>query len=174
MRENHYDILGLTPNATQSEIQKAWLKASRIHHPDMQTGNAAIFRLAEAAYVILGKPEARAEYDRRLNQPLDRPVETVTPCETPATVKPTTPAAADAPGARDVPQRFTPGLPAGDGFYWWPNSSAVEDADFVDQNDANLWHRVPHGVHLIMDRKLNEARRKLNPTKRFIFWRSRR
>lgn len=37
--KSHYDVLGLTPKATQSDIKSAYYKLSKIHHPDKSSVN---------------------------------------------------------------------------------------------------------------------------------------
>ncbi|KAJ9582128.1 hypothetical protein L9F63_003523 [Diploptera punctata] len=65
--KNHYDSLGLTPNATQADIKTAYYKLSMQYHPDKNRGseNAAdIFRDITTAYEILGNLKLRKLYDK--------------------------------------------------------------------------------------------------------------
>ncbi len=57
-----YELLGLTPEATQEEIRQAYRRLVRTVHPDMG-GSAALFRLVQQAYETLGDPTERAAYD---------------------------------------------------------------------------------------------------------------
>jgi curved DNA-binding protein CbpA len=57
-----YEILGLTPEATDAEIKAAHRRAVKTHHPDAG-GNPRRFQQAQRAYDILSDPERRARYD---------------------------------------------------------------------------------------------------------------
>lgn len=52
---NNYQILGISQNATQDEIKKAFRKLAHIYHPDKSTGNAEKFKEINNAYQILIK-----------------------------------------------------------------------------------------------------------------------
>lgn len=60
--KDYYSILGLSPEASLSEIKKAWRSAARAHHPD-QGGDEAQFKLSLEAFMILGDEEQKAQYD---------------------------------------------------------------------------------------------------------------
>ena len=51
-----YEILGISPAASEAEIKKAYYRLSRLHHPDKQ-GNEAYFKEIVLAYEMLVKPE---------------------------------------------------------------------------------------------------------------------
>ena len=62
-----YDSLGVSKDATQDEIKKAYRKLVRQHHPDKNPGDAAAeakFKEVQAAYDVLSDPEKRKQYDR--------------------------------------------------------------------------------------------------------------
>lgn len=62
-----YEILGVSRDASQDEIRKAYLKLAHKYHPDKTGGDKeAEDRLKEinAAYDVLKNPEKRAQYDR--------------------------------------------------------------------------------------------------------------
>ena len=72
MNHNHYETLGLNPNATLQEIKKAYRKLSFQHHPDKTGGDAKIFNALNEAYKVLGDEEKRREYDRiRQSKPIE-------------------------------------------------------------------------------------------------------
>ncbi len=62
-----YEILGLSKNASDSEIKKSYRKLAMKYHPDRNQGNKEAekkFKEASAAYEILKDPEKRSAYDQ--------------------------------------------------------------------------------------------------------------
>jgi DnaJ-class molecular chaperone len=62
-----YQVLGVSKNASQDEIQQAYRKLAKKHHPDLNPGNKKAeerFKDIGTAYDILGDPEKRARFDR--------------------------------------------------------------------------------------------------------------
>lgn len=73
-RTSYYDILRVSPGATQSQIKTAYYKQSFIYHPDKNPGNeAATRRFSEVseAYMVLGNISLRRKYDRGILGPSD-------------------------------------------------------------------------------------------------------
>lgn len=66
--ENYYEILGVSENATQEEIKKAYRKKAVEHHPD-KGGSEEIFKKIASAYDTLGDETKRQNYDSRRNNP---------------------------------------------------------------------------------------------------------
>ena len=67
MKEDYYDILGISKGASPSEIKKAYRKMAIKYHPDKNPGDKsaeANFKKAAEAYEILGNPENRSKYDQ--------------------------------------------------------------------------------------------------------------
>ncbi|KAI1189910.1 hypothetical protein F5B17DRAFT_150099 [Nemania serpens] len=59
-----YELLAVSPNATQPEVHRAWRKASLKHHPDKaRVFDPELWQLFERARDVLSAPEARAAYD---------------------------------------------------------------------------------------------------------------
>jgi DnaJ-class molecular chaperone len=62
-----YTVLGIKKDASQDEIQKAYRRLAKKHHPDLNPGNKRAeeqFKEVSAAYDLLGDPAKRARYDR--------------------------------------------------------------------------------------------------------------
>lgn len=69
----HYDVLGVDPSASASEIRKAYLQLARDHHPDFHSTASDAYRLANEremqrineAWTVLSDPDKRRAYDDR-------------------------------------------------------------------------------------------------------------
>jgi curved DNA-binding protein len=64
-RRDFYEVLGVPRTATQDEIQKAYRKLARQHHPDVNKDPGAEDRFKEIAeaYDVLSDPATRRRYD---------------------------------------------------------------------------------------------------------------
>jgi len=74
MKKDFYEILGISKNATESEIKKAYRKKAIEYHPDKNPGDTAAeenFKKAAEAYEILSDPQKRAKYDQYGHQAFD-------------------------------------------------------------------------------------------------------
>jgi curved DNA-binding protein len=60
-----YEVLGVSRTATQDEIQRAYRKLARAHHPDVNKDPGAEDRFKDIseAYDVLSDPEKRRRYD---------------------------------------------------------------------------------------------------------------
>lgn len=66
MARDYYDVLGIPRDATTEQIQQAYRKLARKHHPDVNKDPGAEDRFKEVneAYTVLSDPETRKRYDR--------------------------------------------------------------------------------------------------------------
>lgn len=70
--EDHYGTLGVRPDASRVELERAYRRLARAYHPDLMShaepaarGAAeATLKRINAAYAILGSPRRRLGYDR--------------------------------------------------------------------------------------------------------------
>ncbi len=63
----YYEVLGLSQNAGQEEVKKAYRRLAREYHPDANPGDKESemkFKEVKEAYDVLSDPNKRARYDR--------------------------------------------------------------------------------------------------------------
>jgi curved DNA-binding protein len=66
MSDDYYRILGLSKNASPSEIKKAYRKLALKYHPDKTKGDKTLedkFKKISEAYAVLSDPEKKNQYD---------------------------------------------------------------------------------------------------------------
>ncbi len=67
MKQDYYEILGVSKNATATEIKRAYRKRAVENHPDKNPGDKAAeerFKQAAEAYEVLSNSEKKARYDQ--------------------------------------------------------------------------------------------------------------
>ena len=64
-KRDYYLVLGVSRDAGEAEIKRAFRELARQHHPDVSpNNNGEVFREINEAYAVLSDREARARYDR--------------------------------------------------------------------------------------------------------------
>ncbi len=67
IKKDLYEILGVSPDASEEEIKRAYRRLARKYHPDLHPGDKEAeerFKEISEAYEILSDPKKRAEYDQ--------------------------------------------------------------------------------------------------------------
>lgn len=65
-KRDYYEVLGVSKNASQSEIKSAFRKLAKKYHPDVskEENAAEKFKEAQEAYAVLSDEEKRRQYDQ--------------------------------------------------------------------------------------------------------------
>jgi molecular chaperone DnaJ len=78
MASDYYALLGVTPDASEEDLKRAYRRKARELHPDRtggDTGAEARFKEVTRAYEVLRNPERRARYDRFGPEGVDGPIQ---------------------------------------------------------------------------------------------------
>lgn len=64
-KKDYYEVLGVSKDASDEEIKRAFRKLAKMYHPDnKETGDEAKFKEVGEAYAILSDPNKRKQYDQ--------------------------------------------------------------------------------------------------------------
>ena len=66
-KRDYYEVLGLSKNASDAEIKKAYRSMAKQYHPDLHPGDAeaeAKFKEVNEAYAVLSDADKKAKYDQ--------------------------------------------------------------------------------------------------------------
>lgn len=63
MQKDYYQILGVSHDANQNDIKKAFRKLAHEYHPDKQNGDEEKFKEINEAYQVLSNSQKRQQYD---------------------------------------------------------------------------------------------------------------
>jgi molecular chaperone DnaJ len=63
-KRDYYDVLGVSKDASDDEIKKAFRKAAVKHHPDKEGGDETKFKEINEAYEVLKDRQKRQRYDQ--------------------------------------------------------------------------------------------------------------
>lgn len=64
MKQDYYNILGVSKSANAEDIKKAFRKLAHQYHPDKQSGDEKRFKEINEAYQVLSDPQKRQQYDQ--------------------------------------------------------------------------------------------------------------
>ncbi|KAK0671291.1 hypothetical protein QBC41DRAFT_245860 [Cercophora samala] len=77
-RPQHYNMLGIRPDATSVDVKKGYHRMARLRHPDKHGNSAAAteeFQKLQQAYETLSNPKTRYTYDQAIASELARSVQ---------------------------------------------------------------------------------------------------
>jgi curved DNA-binding protein CbpA len=79
--DDYYRVLGVSQDASASEIRGAYRRLARRHHPDRnpKPDGPERFRALAEAYAVLNDPARRARYDHTIRPPAQRDLPRATP-----------------------------------------------------------------------------------------------
>lgn len=68
MPQDYYLVLGITADASQTDIKDAYRRLAKAYHPDHYKGSHQTFQAIQEAYSVLSDPARRRRHDSRTGQ----------------------------------------------------------------------------------------------------------
>ena len=65
-KRDYYEVLGVSKDASDAELKKAFRSLARKHHPDKNPDDddaERLFKEVQEAYAVLSNPDQRSQYD---------------------------------------------------------------------------------------------------------------
>ncbi len=83
MEATHYEVLGVTEDASASDVRAAYLRRAKLLHPDRHAGRSARevahaearMQVVNTAWAVLGDPAQRADYDHARRAVVDATID---------------------------------------------------------------------------------------------------
>src|SRR5690554_892665 len=141
-----YEVLGVTPDASEDELKRAYRLALRKAHPDAG-GTAAHFNQVQAAWQRVGETAKRAAYDR------------ARPPSSPATGAPASPAPRGGTRPDGDLRARSHGHPGGwarENFLRHMREWTGRGVDLADPYDPALVHSAPRGIRRLLAEAIAE------------------
>ena len=63
-KRDYYEVLGISKNASEDEVKKAFRKLAVKYHPDKEGGSEEKFKEINEAYEVLKDKQKRQRYDQ--------------------------------------------------------------------------------------------------------------
>jgi molecular chaperone DnaJ len=73
MSRDYYLVLGITSDASQTDIKDAYRRLAKTYHPDHYKGNSRPFQDIQQAYDVLSDPDRRRAHDVRMQDTRSTP-----------------------------------------------------------------------------------------------------
>lgn len=144
MPQTHYEVLGVSRDASTAEISDAFRQRAKELHPDMPGGDADAFKLLNEAHSVLEDPYKRRLYDLQTNLE-----------------KPTRESASNA----EIWVNILASLALGAGLLFWVWGDKPGDS-YNGYLVALGWVSILYGIELFVDRKYKFS----NPLTRVIVY----
>ena len=67
-KRDYYEVLGISKNASEDEVKKAFRKLAVKYHPDKEGGSEEKFKEINEAYEVLKDKQKRQRYDHSVDR----------------------------------------------------------------------------------------------------------
>lgn len=147
-----YEVLGIAPSASGDELRRAYRRRLRETHPDTG-GSPARFHAVQAAWEVLGDPDARSAYDRGTSAGSSRSGSARPTGSSSWAARAAAPSTASSLKARSYGH---PGGQARERFLTLIREWAGRGADLADPYDAVLVRSAPREIRWLLGKALAE------------------